>query len=233
MTAGGETGLDAGARADGAAPTDGAVSASEGSRESSRLGTIAWALSIVLLVGVFAVLAVGQRSSTSGARFVAAIGEGKRPAAPPLPKRRLRGADTPSLPSWYRPHVARDDAAPRAGSSGVLVVNWWASWCGPCRDEVPELRKVARRFADRGVVVVGVNPSAEDTHDDALAFVREFEIDYPVVLADPDDKRAWGVRGFPETFVVGRDGRVSARIDGPVDRESIEALLDAELERGR
>jgi cytochrome c biogenesis protein CcmG, thiol:disulfide interchange protein DsbE len=82
-----------------------------------------------------------------------------------------------------------------------VVVNFWASWCLPCREEAPLLERTWRRFKDDGVMFLGVN--IKDAESDAKAFIDEFEITYPVVR-DLDQKltRAFGVQGLPETFFI-------------------------------
>jgi cytochrome c biogenesis protein CcmG/thiol:disulfide interchange protein DsbE len=82
-----------------------------------------------------------------------------------------------------------------------VVINFWASWCIPCREEAPLLEKAWRAYRDEGVVFLGVN--IKDAPSDARRFVEEFDITYPIVR-DLDERltRGFGVRGLPETFFV-------------------------------
>jgi cytochrome c biogenesis protein CcmG/thiol:disulfide interchange protein DsbE len=101
----------------------------------------------------------------------------------------------------------------------AVVVNFWASWCIPCRDEAPVLQKTYERYRDRGLVVLGVD--VNDFKEDARRFMKRYGITYPVAY---DGKGStvgkWGVRGFPETFFVDRSGTlVGERIEGAVDIE--------------
>jgi cytochrome c biogenesis protein CcmG/thiol:disulfide interchange protein DsbE len=101
----------------------------------------------------------------------------------------------------------------------AVVVNYWASWCVPCRDEAPVLQRTYERYRGRGLVVLGVD--AQDFKADARRFMKRYGITYPVVY---DGKGStvgkWGVRGFPETFFVDHTGKlVGKRISGAVDLE--------------
>lgn len=93
------------------------------------------------------------------------------------------------------------------------------------------LQDVAEAYADRGVVVVGADPASEDAMSDARAFIDEFDLTYPMVRIGRDVKEGWGINGFPETWVIGRDHRVAARVPGPIDGRSLRSLIDRELER--
>jgi cytochrome c biogenesis protein CcmG/thiol:disulfide interchange protein DsbE len=115
-----------------------------------------------------------------------------------------------------------------------VVVNFWASWCIPCKDEAPFLQEVYEQNVDRGLVVLGVD--AQDFKQDARAFMERFGLTYPVVYDGRGSTLgAWGVVGFPETFFVNRDGElVGERIQGGVDvernREAFERGVELALE---
>ncbi len=113
----------------------------------------------------------------------------------------------------------------------VVVVNFWASWCEPCKQEHPVLRAVWERYRERGVVLVGVD--FEDTERDALAFARDNGGDWPVV-ADPGSRTAiaYGVFGVPETFVIAPDGTIVAKTVGAVTYEWLTDEIESAL-RGR
>jgi cytochrome c biogenesis protein CcmG/thiol:disulfide interchange protein DsbE len=98
-----------------------------------------------------------------------------------------------------------------------VVVNFWASWCIPCKEEAPVLEQTWRRHRDEGLVVLGVD--AQDFKGDARAFMRKHGVSYPVVHDGKGSTLGrWGVTGFPETFCVDRRGRlVGEKIDGGVD----------------
>jgi len=107
----------------------------------------------------------------------------------------------------------------------VVVVNIWASWCGPCRIEAPTLETVWQNYKDRGVAFVGV--AVSDTEADARAFIKRFKLTYPNGLdADAAIARAYRVSAVPETIVVSKDGRVAKLFVGPVEQAKLEALLE-------
>lgn len=120
----------------------------------------------------------------------------------------------------------------------IVVINFWASWCGPCRYEAPDLEAVHREYADQGVVLIGIAWS-EASEQDSLDFIEEFRLTYrngPNGQSDIADR--YGISGVPETFVVGRDGNLveGGYFPGPVTGEQLRRLLDTlisvELARG-
>ncbi|MFQ5933485.1 MAG: TlpA family protein disulfide reductase [Dehalococcoidia bacterium] len=111
-----------------------------------------------------------------------------------------------------------------------LVLNFWASWCVPCRTEAPVLEQAWRRFKEEGVTFVGIN--IQDFEGDARAFIGEFDVTYPngidrTGLTTID----YGVGGIPVTFFIDREGVVTRRLVGAV-REAQITLWVEELLRG-
>jgi cytochrome c biogenesis protein CcmG, thiol:disulfide interchange protein DsbE len=99
-----------------------------------------------------------------------------------------------------------------------VLVNFWASWCGPCREEAPALEELQRRLgAETEFTVVGVN--LDDNTEDASAFIREYGLTYPQ-LRDGDGRErrdAYGMTGFPESFLIDPEGDIALIRRGPVD----------------
>jgi cytochrome c biogenesis protein CcmG, thiol:disulfide interchange protein DsbE len=106
----------------------------------------------------------------------------------------------------------------------VVVLNFWASWCKPCTEELPLLEKTHRSISGQNATVLGAN--YQDVSDSALRFVRRFKLTYPS-LRDRDGQFAdrYGSRAFPETFVIDRRGRIAAQRRGPVDQAWLDKTL--------
>lgn len=197
----------------------------------SILRIAAW-LCALAAVGVFFYAAWNRVHSTQSSQaLVRAIGNGKRPVAPALPTARLAGVKNPGLPDGFANAAPAGGAAAKGSKAPIVVVNFLASWCGPCREEAPQLNDIASSGAERGVTVIGVNIGSEDAASDARDFVRDLKITYGIVRGTRADKERWGVSGFPETLVIGRDGRIGGRIPGPIDETTLTALIDREVAR--
>ena len=125
-----------------------------------------------------------------------------------------------------------DADIPRLGEEGTgridefrgnwVFVNFWASWCEPCRQESPALERYWNAHRDEDFVMLGVD--SRDLTDDALKFIEDFELTYPM-LRDGDGERAeaFGMLGFPESFLVDPNGNLALLRRGPVDDEYMEA----------
>jgi thiol-disulfide isomerase/thioredoxin len=115
-----------------------------------------------------------------------------------------------------------------ADRGSVVVMNFWGSWCTPCREEAPVLAQLARNFSGPGVRFIGVD--IRDDPASAEAFMRKFRVGYPSVN-DPNDAVALDFSGtvppagIPTTLVIDRAGQVAARIIGPVSYNGLKALI--------
>jgi len=158
---------------------------------------------------------------------------------------RLGAGDPSRIPSALIGHPApRTDLPPLAGleregkpvpgldsadfRGQVTVLNVWASWCVPCRDEAPLLMTLA---ADPRVRVVGIN--YKDQPDNARRFLGRYGNPFAANGTDDNGRAAieWGVYGVPETFVIGRDGRIAYKLIGPVTPDNLDAALKPAIEQ--
>ena len=110
----------------------------------------------------------------------------------------------------------------------VILLNVWATWCGPCQAEIPELVEAYNKYKDQGVVIVGV--SLDDTADTLRAYAPKKQMNYPILLMRDEFDEAYGpIFGVPITFFIGRDGRISQKHFGPVTKEDIDREIKALL----
>jgi len=173
---------------------------------------------VAAMIGVLALVALlvyGLAQSTPDRGIEEALARGEPKPAPAFSAPNLSGGGRSSLAD-YR--------------GKVVVLNFWASWCDPCRDESPLLDRWHAKISQGGRgTVLGVD--VLDVSDDAKDFVREFGLDYPM-LRDGEGEvlGRYGVVAYPETFVIDRRGRIVASRRGPVDerfmRDEVQPLLE-------
>lgn len=147
---------------------------------------------------------------------------------PQLGESPLIGQPAPAL---TLPYLEFDEELDFADLDGdVAVINFWASWCLPCRTEHAALVATAAGYADLGVTFVGVN--IQDTAGNALDFLDELGRGDPYLYVEDPRSRAsleYGVLGVPETFFIDRDGTIVAKVSGPVNEGILGGTLDAIL----
>jgi cytochrome c biogenesis protein CcmG, thiol:disulfide interchange protein DsbE len=110
----------------------------------------------------------------------------------------------------------------------VSVVNVWASWCVPCHDEAPLLTALGQ---DKRLQVIGIN--YKDQPENARRFLGRYGNPFGIVGVDSNGRAAieWGVYGVPETFVVGREGKIVFKLVGPITPDNVDGVLKAEIEK--
>ena len=179
---------------------------------STHLNRLVWSVALVLLVGSGS----GWAQSKINYKVI--------PNLEPMKD----NAPTPdfALPAFNDKKIALKDF------QGKLVfLNFWASWCVPCREEMPAMERLYQEFKDRNFVVLAVN--VKERKQDAQTFVNELKLTYPIVL-DPEGQVGllYGAWGLPTTYLIGRKGEGLARAWGPAEwygpaaRKLIKELLD-------
>ena len=110
----------------------------------------------------------------------------------------------------------------------VVWVDFWASWCGPCRQSFPWMNSMAKRYSDKGLVIIGVNLDTEKPLADE--FLRQSHADFPIVF-DPQGKitQAYGLVGMPSSFLVGADGTIQYRHAGFRSEDAL--VMEGEIKK--
>ena len=117
---------------------------------------------------------------------------------------------------------------PAAFKGKVSLVNVWASWCVPCHDEAPLLTEIGK---DTRFQIVGIN--YKDAADNARRFLGRYGNPFSVVGVDANGRASieWGVYGVPETFIVGKDGRIVYKLVGPITPDNLDSVVRAEIDK--
>jgi thiol-disulfide isomerase/thioredoxin len=107
----------------------------------------------------------------------------------------------------------------------VVVLDFWATWCGPCRSEIPGYVMLQEKYQDKGLVIIGVSLD-QDGPEVVKKFIGDFRVNYPIVLADEKIVHAYGdVEYLPTTFIIDRTGKIREEKIGPMETAEFEKVL--------
>ena len=166
----------------------------------------------VVFVGVAALLALlvyGVALKSGGNKFDNALAEGKRLPAPVRQVRVLNDTGTKSIEDFR---------------GKVVLLNFWASWCEPCKAESPAIERAYSKYAKDGLIVLGAD--VDDLSKDANQFVIENKLTYPILrYSSVNATKDFGTKRMPETFVIDREGNVAALQRFQVDDEWLNTVL--------
>lgn len=187
--------------------------------QSQNSGGGRW--NFLVLLPLFVFLAVA-------ALFFVRLGDGDPSRIPsalighPIP-----ATDLPPLPGLERAGSPVPGLTNAAFHDRVTVVNVWASWCVPCHDEVPFLEQLSK---DSRIQLVGIN--YKDAPENARRFLNRYGNPFVATGRDENGRTSidWGVYGVPETFLVGRNGRIAYKLIGPITAENLSRRLEPEIE---
>jgi cytochrome c biogenesis protein CcmG/thiol:disulfide interchange protein DsbE len=170
----------------------------------------------VLAVALVALLIFGVLQTSDDTSIDQAVARGEHPQAHDARLPLLDGSGSRALADY---------------ADGYVVVNFFASWCGPCEDEAPLLNRLQRRLGDRGTVV-GV--AWDDTIDDSRKFVAEHDVSFPVVR-DVDGRfgHEYGITGLPETFVIDPEGKIVAMQRSQITPKWVAETVDPLIARAQ
>ena len=174
---------------------------------------------IASLGAVVAVAVLWMLFSPRPLRYAGPSKEGPPSAAPPVGR---------PAPDFRLSLFSGGTLTLRSLRGKPVVLNFWASWCVPCREETPRLVRLYQIYKPRGVVFVGVD--VEDQKLEALAFIKQFHVDYPVAMGSDDVMEAYQVQGIPTTVFIGAAGVVRDKFAGgfvgPAGEQALVSRLD-------
>ena len=187
--------------------------------QSQNSGGGRW--NFLVLLPLFVFLAVA-------ALFFVRLGDGDPSRIPSaLIGHQIPATDLPPLPGLERAGSPVPGLTNAAFHDRVTVVNVWASWCVPCHDEVPFLEQLSK---DSRIQLVGIN--YKDAPENARRFLNRYGNPFVATGRDENGRTSidWGVYGVPETFLVGRNGRIAYKLIGPITAENLSRRLEPEIE---
>lgn len=168
-----------------------------------------------------ALLVYGLTTSGASTGVDESLANGDAPLAPSFKLAVLEQGSLPAeLERDLKPALADGDLSLGELRGTPFVLNFWASWCIPCRAEAPTLQRGWERFGPRGVLFLGLN--MQDLTEDARAFLEEFGITYPTIREPSNEiARAYGAIGVPETYFVSAEERVVGHAIGVVSKQQL------------
>lgn len=180
-------------------------------------------LALVVVAALLGLLIWRVAHQTSGGKLVDEVAAGKRPAAPDFRLKPIWAEAVGATPR-LRAAVARGAVTVSDLRGRTTVINVFASWCVPCKDEAPVLAAAARRYAGR---VQFVAFDFQDFDSDGRSFLRRYGNDF-TALHDGDghvSEKSWGATGVPETYVLDATGHVVAHRAMPVDADELRKMI--------
>lgn len=134
------------------------------------------------------------------------------------------------VPAFSAPMLDGDTVALADLRGKPVLLNVWATWCIPCREEMPDLQAIQDEFASRGLEVVGVSVDQLHAAGDISRFLTDYNIGF-MILHDPQARvgRVFRTVGVPETFLIGADGVLLARWFGPIEPEQVRSTIEASI----
>ncbi|MBI4327108.1 MAG: TlpA family protein disulfide reductase [Chloroflexi bacterium] len=166
----------------------------------------------IILAGLFIAAAAG----------VLALTAARKPFTSPNEATMTSASSTPS-PAWELKGVDGKPLKSSDFAGKVVILDFWATWCGPCRMEIPSFIELQNQYADKGLVVIGVSLD-QDGATAVKPFMEKMGINYPIMLGDETIVSAFGgIEGIPTTFINDREGRIVRKHEGFASKAEFEA----------
>jgi len=143
-------------------------------------------------------------------------------AAEPTPS---LSASTQTAPAWELRSVEGRLVKSTEFQGKVVIVDFWATWCRPCREEIPGFIELQKQYGDKGLAVVGISLD-EGATEPVKAFIKKLGMNYPVVMGTPEVVAAFGeIEGLPVTFILDRQGKIAAKHVGYAPKSDFENTI--------
>lgn len=141
----------------------------------------------------------------------------------------ITSADHPLAPDFSLSDLNGQKLSLSAYGGKVVLLDFWATWCEPCREEIPHFVELQNKYGDQGLQIIGI--SMDDDPEPVRKFYAQFTINYPVVMGNAKTGELYGgILGLPIAFVIGRDGRIYSKHIGATDILVLDREIKAELQ---
>jgi len=139
-------------------------------------------------------------------------------------------SSAPDVPQFSLTSLEGKTVAMKDLSNKVVIVDFWATWCGPCREEIPHLNELYSELKGKGLEIVGISMDTDGT-DGVKDFAREFRIQYPIVMGDEKVAESFGgIIGLPTTFIIDRKGKIAKKYIGLPPAEDMKRIVKGLME---
>lgn len=152
-------------------------------------------------------------------------------AQPGLKSSDESGLKGKAAPEWTLKNLEGKTVSLSDFKGKVVILDFWATWCPPCREEIPGFVRLQKQYGKDGLVVVGV--SLDEDVSDVKRFTKRLKVNYPIVMGDEEiTEKYWGVQYLPTTFVIDTEGKVVSRHVGFTETKTFEGEIKPLLSKG-